>query len=245
MNKQKWIIISLALLLMAATGGLLTRLRANQRLGLPGVKTSVLPGSNRLQVDLPERVLDYESETVPVDKMVLDYLPADTSFGQRMYKAADGFYVNVNVVLMGSDRTSLHKPEFCLGGAGWTIDQGASSETSVHIEQPIAYDLPVMKLLSSKEVNSQGRKTTVRGVYVYWFVNDREYTARHSERMWSMAKGMLRTGVLQRWAYISYFAACAPGQEDVTFERITKMIAASVPEFQLTPAPQPASVTAR
>ena len=108
---------------MGGAAGLLTRLQANQKLGRPGVKTSPIPGSPRLQVDLPERVLDYTSEAVEVDKRTLDWLPQDTSFGQRLYRAPDGFEVSVNVVLMGSDRTSLHKTEFCLEGQGWRIDR--------------------------------------------------------------------------------------------------------------------------
>ena len=46
----------------------------------------------------------------------------------------------------------------------------------------------------------------------------------------------LRHGVLQRWAYVSYFAYCWPGQEDATFARMKQLIAASVPEFQPPPA---------
>jgi hypothetical protein len=46
----------------------------------------------------------------------------------------------------------------------------------------------------------------------------------------------LRTGVLQRWAYLSYFAVCAPGQEDAAFERMKNLIVHSVPEYQLPPA---------
>jgi hypothetical protein len=53
--------------------------------------------------------------------------------------------------------------------------------------------------------------------------------------MWWMARDLMKTGVLQRWAYINYFAPCLPGQEQATFERIKKMIAASAPQFQLTP----------
>jgi len=63
------------------------------------------------------------------------------------------------------------------------------------------------------------------------------------ERMWSMAKHLLKTGVLQRWAYVSCFAVCPPGSEEATFERMRQFIAASVPEFQLTPKPE-AAVTA-
>jgi hypothetical protein len=55
------------------------------------------------------------------------------------------------------------------------------------------------------------------------------------ERMWLMASKLLRTGVLQRWAYVSCFAACPPGQEEATFERMQKLIAAAVPQFQRYP----------
>src|SRR6266446_1666958 len=124
MNKRNWAILIVTLLLISGTGAVLARLRATQRLGAPGVKTSLIPGSERLQVDLPERVLDYDSKSLPVDQMVLDFLPKDTSFGQRVYIAPDRFSVQANVVLMGADRTSIHKPEFCLGEQGFKIDDG-------------------------------------------------------------------------------------------------------------------------
>jgi len=76
-----------------------------------------------------------------------------------------------------------------------------------------------------------------RGIYVYYYVADNAISAGTYgiERMWLMARDMLRTGVLQRWAYVSYFSVCAPGQEEATFERMKKFIAAAAPEFQLTP----------
>ena len=46
------------------------------------------------------------------------------------------------------------------------------------------------------------------GLYVYWFVADNQLTPYHGERMWWMARDLIRTGVLQRWAYVSYFTAC-------------------------------------
>jgi hypothetical protein len=39
--------------------------------------------------------------------------------------------------------------------------------------------------------------------------------------------------VLQRWAYISYFAPCVPGTEDATFERVCDLIRTTIPEFQI------------
>ena len=238
MTKQNWTILTIALLLMAATGGLLAHVRTNQRLGNPGVKTSPIPSSERLHVDLPEFVLDYQSQEIPVNQMVLDFLPKDTSFGQKMYTGVDNFQVQVNAVLMGADRTSIHKPQFCLAGSGLRIEDAASSETMVHMDRPIPYDLPVMKLVGTREITVDGRKQMARWVYVYWFVADNQLTAQHNQRMWWMARDVIRTGVLQRWAYISYLAFCPPGAENAAFERVKKLIVASVPEFQLTPPPK-------
>jgi len=136
---------------------------------------------------------------------------------------------------MGRDRTSLHKTEFCLEGAGWRIDRNLSSETTIRMDRPCAYDLPVMKFIADKDINDHGQTFKARGVYLFWFVADDEYTARHWERMWWMARDLFTKGVLQRWAMISYFTACAPGQEEAAFERLKQFIRVSAPEFQLVP----------
>ena len=245
MNKQQSSSLVIALLLMAGSAAFLVRLRSHQTLGLPGVRTHALPGSRRLEVDLPKAVLNYTSAALEVDQMTLDILPQDTSFGQRGYTAADGFQIALNVVLMGSDRTSIHKPQFCLEGMGWHIDEGSSCESAVHVERPCVYELPVMKLVASRQAESRGQTLTLRRVYVYWFVAENAYTARHGQRMWWMARELLRTGVLQRWAYVTCSAICLPGQEDATFERLKEFIATAVPEFQLTPKPAANSLTAR
>jgi hypothetical protein len=189
---------------------------------------------------LPERVLDYKSEEIQQEEIVTNILPADTSYGQRRYtkKENPNDWLQLTVVLMGSDRTSIHKPQYCLEGGGWKIDNTASLETKVRMERPQSYELPVIKLVATRTVqNNSGQPLTLRGVYVYWFVADGALSGDMSgrERMWWMARHLLQTGVLQRWAYVSCFAVCLPGQEDATFERVKKFITASVPEFQLTP----------
>src|SRR5262249_6803754 len=144
--------------------------------------------------------------------------------------------------LMGADRTSLHKPQFCLEGQGIQLGPSAYSSATVPIEQPHRYELPVGRLIGSRhgELNRQ------RAVYVYYYVADGVLMSSESGfgRMWSMARELIRTGILQRWAYVSYLSFCAPGQEEATFERMKKFIAASAPEFQLTPAPHEAVAAA-
>jgi hypothetical protein len=234
MRNQKWLMLLIALALMAGAVGVLTRLKANQRLGQPGIKAVPIPGSVRMRIDLPERVPDFTSTNVPEPEVVLGYLPKDSSFVERHYLAPDGFQASATIVLMGADRTSIHRPDYCLPGQGWSVE----SKTAVNI--PIGgghpYELPAAKWIIHNSFRTpDGQKHEVSGIYVFWFVADHEQTTDNFQRMWWLARDLLRTGVLQRWAYVSYFSVCAPGREDATFERMNKLIAASVPEYQWPP----------
>ena len=233
MNRQKIILFAVALGLIGATAGALGWLKTHQRLGRPGLKTSALPGTRNLRVDLPETVNGYTSAPVAIDIVTSNTLPQDTSYGQRIYQAADGFQASINVVMMGTDRTSIHKPQYCLSGQGWQIDAAASGLATVPVYQPRSYALPVMKLTATKQGVVNGEKITARAVYVYWFVAEDRLTARHWQRMWWMAENLMRTGELQRWAYVGCMAVCEPGREDATFERMKQLLAGTVPQFQL------------
>jgi hypothetical protein len=234
MKHQKWIILSVALVLIVGTAGALTWLRANQKLGQPGIEAKAIPGSVMMKIDLPERVLDFTSTNVPESEVELGYFPKDTSYARRLYQAPDGFGVSATIILMGADRTSIHRPDYCLPGQGWSIN--SKKAVTIPIGGGHPYELPVMKWMIGKTVEApDGQKQEVSGVYVFWFVADNEQTVDNIQRMWWLARDLLRTGVLQRWAYVSYFSVCAPGQEDAAFERMGKLIAASAPEYQLPP----------
>lgn len=252
MSKQKIIFLVVTLALMGSAAAVLNHLKATQRLGAPGVKTTA-PQGKRLNVEvlLPEWVLDYTSTNVPQHEVVTNVLPADTSYGQRIYSQPNSHWLKqltLNVVLMGMDRTSLHKPQFCLEGQGWRIDDKQTAELTIPVARPQPYELPVIKLVATREFSDgKGQTVLLRGVYVYWFVADGFLSGDKSggERMWGMAKHMLQTGELQRWAYVSCFAVCPPGQEEATYERMKQFITASVPEFQLTPKPGGAVAAAK
>lgn len=232
MKKSQWILLAVTLAFIGSGAGVLLKLKAAQRLGEPGLKVAHIPGTNGLTVVLPECVLDYSSAPVEVTPLEISSLPKDTTFGRRNYTAPDGFSTFVSVVLMGRDRTSIHKPQFCLVGQGWSIDR--TETVAIPVTQPRAYDLPVMKLTTTKQfADERGQTQTVRGVYVYWFVAEDRLTASHSERMWWMAKDLFSKGVLQRWAYVTCFSTCRPGEEDATFARMKQFIVGAVPEFQL------------
>ena len=216
-------------------------MRSNYVLGQPGLKLVSVPIYNEktnivseTSAYLPERVGGYISTRVePVTEIEQQMLPPDTVYGRRIYTAPDRFQALISVVVMGTDRTSIHKPQYCLTGQGEEIV--GSEVISVPISGAKPYDLKVMKLSTrSQRRMSDGRLVPVSGVFMYWFVADGHLTPHHGERMWLMGKELITTGLLQRWAYVAYYANCPPGQEELLTERVKSFIAQSVPEFQVT-----------
>jgi hypothetical protein len=71
----------------------------------------------------------------------------------------------------------------------------------------------------------------VGGVYVFWFVSRDKQTASHWDRQWWMVRDLVTRGVLQRWAYISFFTPCVPGDEDAAYQRVSELIRQVHPHF--------------
>ena len=176
MKIQKWLILLMVLALIAVTGGALTWLKRHQKLGQPGIKAAPIPGSVAMKIDLPAQVLDFTSTNVPESDVELGYFPKDTSFVERWYTSPDDSPgISATVILMGADRTSIHRPEYCLVGQGFTCDQKEVADIPVGGVTP--YRLPVAKWKVSRLVQQpDGQNVKISGVYVFWFVADNEHT---------------------------------------------------------------------
>ncbi|MSU04878.1 MAG: exosortase-associated EpsI family protein [Pedosphaera sp.] len=243
MTRSELKIFGLACLVMALCALVLLRLQRAQKLGVPGVRVvqeAIRNEAGRVvanqSVYLPSNVEGYTFGKQPVTDMELNWLPKDTTYGRAHYTAKDGFETRASVVLMGADRTSIHKPQYCLVGQGWQIEK--TEVVTVRIPKPHPYDMKVMKLTTSIQRRVNGQPQTIHGLYTYWFVADQQMTPDHLERMMLMARDMLTSNTLQRWAYITYFSVCYPGSEGSTFERMKEVMALTVPEFQLSSGPQ-------
>ncbi|MDR3457323.1 MAG: exosortase/archaeosortase family protein [Verrucomicrobiae bacterium] len=228
----------LVLALMGLTALLICHIKSQQRQGEPGVKTQTIAGSHRLEVLMPRSVPGYTSEILTNAEAVLErQLPKDSSYRCLVYVGEDKTWMQMTTVLMGKDRSSVHSPYICLVGQGWAIDTQHTTVEPIRMERPMAYDLPVNKLLATKQVaDANGNPVTLRGIYVYWYVDGSHYTPNSKLWMgWWLPRDLLLHGLLERWAYISMFEECLPGQEEATYERMKKLIASTVPEFQLVP----------
>jgi hypothetical protein len=253
MKREKWLVLAGGLIMMACTAGALAKIQGNLSLGAPGVKVGYVQLYDEFDklvatngVIIPTHVPGYSARRAPILTTELTGLPPDTTFGRMYYSnAEDKFQAQITAILMGTDHTSIHQPQYCLYGQGWTVTN--TERVTLRMNQPYSYDIPAMKLTATRMVqNSNGPPQVVNCLYVYWFVSANQITSEEGSRIWSIASTLLQKGEIERWAYISYFVPCPPGEESAKFDEMRKFIGATAPEIQTTaghrieqPEPEP------
>ena len=140
------------------------------------------------------------SEKQGLTKEEQDLLPQDTEGSRRLFKNKHGDQVYCSIILAGRDTASIHRPELCLPGQGWTINE--------HMEAiPVAAapggTLTVMRMKGTHLARlSDGQVGQSRSVFLYWFVGKDRITASHWQRMYWTAKDRVLHNTNHRWAYI-------------------------------------------
>ena len=51
-----------------------------------------------------------------------------------------------------------------------------------------------------------------------------------------MIRSLVLETELQRWAYVSFFTVCEPGDEDAAFDKLSRLIAACAPRLETASA---------
>lgn len=126
-------------------------------------------------------------------------LPPGTRVIKRSYESTGQPAVHVSIVVADRERRSIHKPQVCLTGQGFTI-----LDQEVH-GVPVSgnRDLPVMFL------HAEHRRPGVRPrptCYAYWFISPSRETPHHLARLfWIAADGAL-LGKRYTWAYVAVSA---------------------------------------
>lgn len=125
-------------------------------------------------------------------------LPRDTVIFKKQYfhnhREEDSVYAGV--VLSGSDRASIHRPELCMPSQGHTIEYAELIDVPLPGRNPLQ-----IKILNLSRRFPNGQK--VYTYYAYWFVGKDTETPHHLERMLWMATDRIFRNVSHRWAYIS------------------------------------------
>ncbi len=128
-------------------------------------------------------------------------LPEDTMGSRRMFKDKNGDELFCSIVLAGRDVTSIHRPELCLTGQGWSLGKLAVEQ----IPTPAAKGgvLSVSRLDATRDVKlADGRVGRANSIFLYWFVGKDRVTPYHWQRIYWTAKDRVLHNTNHRWAYI-------------------------------------------
>jgi exosortase len=198
----------------------------------PSVRSGIiLSADGRDPVDLPTFLgADWIGRTSEVTEVERQVLPPDTGFSRKVYVslADPSKQVFLSVVLSGRDRTSIHRPEYCLVGQGWTI----CGSFTHRFEFPGAKgDFPATVLRVEKAVMTPKGKTAVPQLFAYYFVGADVVVATHWERLARDAANRVLHGTSDRWAYVAVQTGDSDG-EAAALQRMQAILDATLPVFQ-------------
>jgi len=206
---------------LAHLAGLPPRGTAGVRLAPDGLNPVELP------VFLGTEWIGRRAEVSSVEREVL---PPDTGFSRKDYVALSDSTQRVflSVVLSGRDRTSIHRPELCLVGQGWTIN--ASSGHRFSYPGNAARDFPATVLHVQREVRTPRGMVTVPQLVVYWFIGGDTVVASHWERLAVDAWNRVAHARADRWAYVLLQTDARDG-EAAALGRMQAVLNQTLPAF--------------
>jgi len=220
------VVLAAGLLMLAAH-----RLDAIQVSARTGVKLAA-DGLN--PVALPDTLgIDWIGQDTPVSAVEREVLPPDTGYSRKNYVSLRDRRqaVFMSIVLSGRDRTSIHRPEICLVGQGWTITGRTTHEFVWSAASPGA-KIPATLLRIEREfTDDRGRKVKVPALLAYWFVGADRVVASHWERIFYTSFDRLRHLQSHRWAYVLLQTHALDG-EAAALARMQDVFNYTAPVFQ-------------
>jgi exosortase len=228
--KPAWVVAGVVML--AAVGVMfaahrLDAIQLNPRVGIKLAADGLNP------VALPNYLgTDWEGQSADITPIEREVLPPDTGFSRKNYVSLHNLNERVflSIVLSGRDRTSIHRPEICLVGQGWTI----TGRTQHRFTRPDVSGAPVPATLLRIErefTTPRGKKVKVPALFAYWFVGADKIVASSVERVFYTSLDRLRHLQAHRWAYV-VVQTIAPDGEAAALQRMQSVLDGTLPVFQ-------------
>ncbi|MDZ4744104.1 MAG: exosortase-associated EpsI family protein [Verrucomicrobiota bacterium] len=165
------------------------------------VKTSDLLS---VKLPLPSFVGTWLGQPVPVSDMEKNILPSDTIISKSVYRNPGGFEIFATALIGGREGRSIHRPEYCLPGQGWTI---VSSEVVTLDSKAAAEPIKVTKLLLERtDKLPDGREIKRKLINLYWFEGNFRKTPHHWQRVLWSTTDKLFDRINHRWAFLTFFS---------------------------------------
>lgn len=152
-------------------------------------------------------------------------LPPDTRIVRRLYQAPGNRSYTVSIVLAGADPRSIHRPQQCLPGQGFSIDRQHTETLLLAPARPLT--------LAIIDTRRAGDPLSRFG-YAYWFVGPGRETHSHYVRLFWTTYDHLFRNTVARWAYVS-IAASEPLNTPESMERLAAFLRLLVPAIAPPP----------
>ena len=224
---RPWAAASAAVLAAVFTGAVLNHVAHAPARGRVGI---ALRADGLSPVELPTFLgsswMGRAAEVTAVERQIL---PADTGYSRKTYVSlADPTKgVFLSIVLSGRDRSSIHRPELCLVGQGWTI-----RDSFIHrFGRGPGDGFEARVLRVEKAVAAPGGRVVVPHLVAYYFIGGDIVVADHWERIARDAWNRVVHGRADRWAYVQLQTGDSDG-DAAALGRIQEILDATLPVFQ-------------
>jgi hypothetical protein len=226
-------------LVLALVAGEMLFLRHVSRSPSRGEVGVVLAADGLNPVELPAFLgTEWIGRRAEVTAVEREILPADTGYSRKQYVAvADRTkQVFLSIVLSGRDRTSIHRPELCLVGQGWTIADMVAHRFTYPGRVDAAFSATLLRV--RREVQTPRGKVVVPQLVAYWFVGGDGVVGSHGRRFMRDTWNRVVHGRADRWAYVLMQTDAADG-EAAALVRLQAVLNETLPVFApLVFAPQ-------
>jgi hypothetical protein len=183
----------------------------------------------------PAQMLGYTGKELEAGEAERVLLPSDTEIAKELYTNTDGDQIESEIVLSGVEHRSIHRPEICLKGQGWTLHSGQV----VRIPLKSGRLLDVMVLdISQPWHTPQGKVVQQEALYAYFFVSKDAETAKHFDRIAITNLDLLFHNKAHRWAYVIAMAGVNGGRtREQTLDLIKRFFQQTAPYILKSESP--------
>jgi hypothetical protein len=150
-------------------------------------------------LEIPDICPDCGAQLYSMARAEKEQLPEDTEFVKSAYTNDAGTRVFTSIVLSGTARDSIHRPQRCLKGQGNSLD--GEYTLSVPFEGRAPLKIRVIK--ASRIFHTADGPVPYYSYYAYWFVGQDRETPYHLGRMFWLAWDRVVRSKANRWAYIA------------------------------------------
>lgn len=164
---------------------------------------------------LPLQVGQFQGRPLDMTAQERNILDPGVELARTYYAASDGSEFLTTLIVGGAGKRTLHRPEVCLPGQGWTI----SSRSVMPIERKDGRTIHATLLRLFRDAEPEpGQRLRIRALNIYWYIgSDGTTSADYYDHIRVSYQDAIFKNLNHRWSMASFFfpmAARPIGMED-------------------------------